>query len=61
MPNINKIDCKTEISIEAHAFIPSIFSESPTAGNITMFKDLNVNQMGIKKTDSQWNDWLTIW
>ena len=51
MPNINKIDCRTEKSIEAHIFAPSIFSKSSTAGNIAVFKNLNVNQMGIEKID----------
>ena len=37
--------------MEAHAYAPSIFTESLTADNIAMFEDLNVNQMGIKKTD----------
>ncbi len=53
VPNINKIDCRIKVSTEAHAFEPSIFSKSLTAGNISVFKDLNVNQMGIEKTNSQ--------
>ena len=61
MPNINKIDCRTKGSTEAYAFAPSMFSKSSTAGNIAVFEDLNVNQMGIEKIDAQWNDWLTIW
>lgn len=61
MPNINKIDCRTKGNTEAHAFAPSIFSKSSTAGNISVFQDLNVDQMGIKKIDPRWNDWLTIW
>lgn len=51
MSNINKIDYKTKESTEAHAFTPSIFSKSLTASNIAMFKDLNVDQISIKKTD----------
>ena len=61
MPVINKIDCKTEGNTEAFAYAPSMFSESSTAGNISVFEDLNINQMGIEKTDPRWNDWLTIW
>ena len=56
MPIINKIDCRTEGRMEAHAYAPSMFSKSSTAGNIAVFEDLNVNQMGIKKTDPRWND-----
>ena len=43
MLNINKIDCRTKRSIEAHAFASSMFSKSSTAGNIAMFEDFNVN------------------
>ncbi|MCJ1471183.1 hypothetical protein MMC07_009831, partial [Pseudocyphellaria aurata] len=46
---------------EAHAFAPSMFNESSTTGNISVFEDLNVHQIGIEKTDPQWEDWLTIW
>lgn len=53
MPNINKIDCRTKKSIEAYTFVPSIFSKSLTASNIAMFEDLNINQIGIKKIDTQ--------
>lgn len=60
MPTINKIDYRIQKRTEAHAYSPFIFSESSTAGNIAVFEDLNVNQMGIKKTDCQSNDWLTI-
>ena len=61
MPNINKIDCKTKRSIEAHGFAPLISTKSLTVGNIAVFEDFNVNQIRIKKIDTRWNDWLTIW
>ncbi|MCJ1462378.1 hypothetical protein MMC07_000978 [Pseudocyphellaria aurata] len=63
MPIVDRIDCSNPNigATEAHAFAPSMFSESSTAGNIAVFEDLNVNQMGIKKTERRWKDWLTIW
>ena len=53
MPNINKINCRTEGSIEACVFIFLMFSQSLTANNIVVFEDLNIKQMGIKKTGAQ--------
>lgn len=38
-----------------------MFSESFVVGNMSVFEDLNVKQMGIKKTDCRWGNWLTIW
>lgn len=38
-----------------------MFSESSTAGNLSVFGDLNVIQMGIDKTDARWDDRLTLW
>lgn len=61
IPKINVIDCKTEGKAEAYAFVPSMFSQSSLSGNILMFEDLNVIQMSINKTNSQWDDWLIIW
>lgn len=61
MPKINVINCKTEGKTEAYAFAPSMFIESSLSGNLLVFEDLNVIQMGIDKTDSRWEDWLTIW
>lgn len=56
MPKINVIDYKTEGKMEAYAFAPSMFSESSLSDNILMFKDLNIIQIGIDKTNSQWDD-----
>ena len=61
MSIINQIDCRSEGVTKTYAFAPYMFSESFTAGNISVFEDLNVIQMGIEKTDLQWKDWLTIW
>lgn len=51
MPKVDIIDCKTESSIIAYPFAPVIASKSTTAGNISMFEDLNINQLGLKKED----------
>ncbi|MCJ1471086.1 hypothetical protein MMC07_009734 [Pseudocyphellaria aurata] len=61
IPIVDRIDYSKVGATEAHAFAPSMFSESSTAGNILVFKDLNVIQMGIEKDDPRWDDWLTLW
>lgn len=61
MPLISLINCKIEEKTEAYAFPPSMFSESSSDGNQSVFKDLNVLQIRIDKTNNQWNNWLTIW
>lgn len=61
MPVINCVDCKVEEKTKAFMFAPFIFSESSLAGNISVFEDLNIMQMGIEKTNIHWSDWLTIW
>lgn len=61
MSAINCIDCRAEGKTEAYAFAPSMFSESSLAGNMSVFEDLSVIQMGIKRTDARESDWLTIW
>lgn len=61
MPVINLIDCKHEGATEAYAFAPSMYNESSTAGNMSVFEDLNVIQMGVNKTDPRWAEWLIIW
>lgn len=45
------IDCKKEGCIEIFAYALSIFNKSPTFGNIGVFKDLNIIQMGVQKDD----------
>lgn len=60
MPTIKIIDCKREGCTEAFAYAPSMFNKSSTAGNIDVFKDFNMIQMGIKKNDPHWAYWLII-
>ena len=61
MPKVDIIDCKTEGSTIAYPFAPAMASESTTAGNISVFEDLNINQLGLKKEDPQFGELLTIW
>lgn len=61
MPKINIINYNTEGKTEVYAFAPSMFGESFLAGNQLVFENLYVIQIGINKTDSQWNNWLIIW
>lgn len=42
IPVINRINCKLEEKIEAHAFTPLMYSESLLAGNQLSFEDLNI-------------------
>ena len=51
MPILNVINYKKEDATKAYAFAPSMFCESSTNGNISVFEDLNIIQMGIDKTD----------
>lgn len=61
MPKINIIDCKLEGATSAYAFAPSMYSESSTAGNIGVFDDLALKQMGLEKEDIRWDNLLTLW
>ena len=36
-------------------------SKSTIAGNINVFKELNVNQLGLSKEDPQFGELLIIW
>lgn len=42
IPVINIINCKREGHIKAYLFSSSIFNKSLTAGNISVFENLNV-------------------
>lgn len=61
MPVINQINCKLKGKTKAYVFVPSMFSKSLLAGNQLVFKDLNIIQLDIDKTDAQWNELLKIW
>lgn len=61
MPIINCIDCKTEEKTTAYAFAPFMHSKASIARKIAVFKDLNIFQMGLDKTNSHWVDHVMIW
>lgn len=61
MPIIDIINCKTEGPTEAYPFAPSMASENTTAGNITVFEDLNIGQLGLDKDDPRFGELLTLW
>lgn len=45
---------------ETYVFVLFIFSGSSIISNISDFKDFNVNQIDINKTDPWQNNWLII-
>lgn len=51
MPVIDVIDCKTKRATRAYPFVPSMASKSTTAGNISVFEDLNITQIDRDKDD----------
>lgn len=61
MPKVDVIDCRTEGSTLAFPFAPVMASESTTAGNISVFDDLNINQQGLTKDDPRFNKSVYIW
>ena len=48
---MDKIDCKIKGLSMAFPFISSIFNKSIIVGNITIFKNLNIHQLGLIKED----------
>lgn len=61
MPKINVIDCKAEGPTIAFPFAPVMFSESSAAGNMSVFEDLVIRQMGLEKDDIRWSELPTLW
>lgn len=53
MPAIYIIDCKRERLTKSFFFTLSMFIEASIAGNLAVFKDLNILQLGLEKTDTQ--------
>ena len=52
MPRLNIIDYKYKRKTKTFAFAPSMYNESFLFGNICVFKDFNLIQMQINKTDA---------
>ena len=61
MPKIDIINCDTEGVTEAYPFAPSMANESTTAGNISVFEDLVIGQLGLDKDDPRFGELLTLW
>lgn len=61
MPIVDVIDCKLEKATKAYLFTPFMSSKSTTAGNINVFEDLNIDQLGLKKENLCWSELLTLW
>lgn len=51
MPTIDHIKCQKEEKAKAYTFTLFMFNKSLIAKNQSVFKDLNVVQMGIKKNN----------
>lgn len=47
--------------MQTYLFALFMFFESSIVSNISVFKDLNVLQIGIDKTNARWADLLTLW
>lgn len=60
MPIINIIDCKRKKSIKPFLFALSMFNESSIAGNLAVFEDPNIIQIGLDKTNAWWADSVTL-
>ena len=56
IPKIKIIDCKTKKSIWVYAFTPTIVRKSITARNMSVFKDLNINQFFLEKNTFKWEE-----
>lgn len=61
MPVIDVVDCKKEDCIEAFLFALSIYSESSTVGNISVYEDLVIHRMGFDKDDETFAKDLMFW
>lgn len=60
MPKVDSINCKTKGLTTAYLFAPAIANKSITTDDISVFKELNVNQLGLSKKDPQFYRLLII-
>ena len=58
---VDIIDCKTKGSTIAYLFALAIVSKSIMIDNISIFEDLNMNQLDLKKEDPRFGELFTIW
>lgn len=61
MPKVDIINCNTEGVTEAYPFASSMSNESTIAGNISVFENLTIRQMGLDKDDPCFDELLTLW
>ena len=61
MPKVDIINCNTKGVIKAYPFALFMSNESTIAGNISVFEDLTIQQLGLDKDDSHFNELLTLW
>lgn len=61
MLKIHIIYCQTKRAPKTYPFASSIVFKNTTTGNISVFKDLNIRQLGLKMEDTCWQKLLTIW
>lgn len=60
MPKVDIVNCENKSATEAYPFALSIANENTTAGNISVFEDLNIHQLGLDKDDPRSGDLLTL-
>lgn len=48
MPKLNVIYCKANGSTSVFLFVPSMANKSTMAGSMSLFEDLNINQLGLE-------------
>lgn len=60
MPKVNIIECKTKGTILAYLFASAIASKSIITINISVFEELNINQLGLAKNNSHFDELLYI-
>lgn len=53
MPKIDIVNCKTESSSLAFPFVLAMANENTIADNISVFENININQLGLIK-DNIW-------
>lgn len=60
MSKVEVIDYKTQSRILVYLFVMIIASKSTIVGNMSIFKELNINQLSFKKDAVRWKKLLTI-
>lgn len=61
MSRVKIIDCKIERASKVYLFTPSMALKSTLAGNMSIFEDQAIHQLGFKKENLQFNKVFTVW